>query len=463
MRRTLIAILTSTAVGCSPPVKTSESPLILLVSFDTTRADAIGAYGGEGAVTPNLDALAARGVRFDAAMTPLPTTLGSHTSMMSGLDTHGHGVPRNGVPVPESVPLVAEHLAAAGWDRIAAVGAIPLDARMGLNRGFRVYEDMGAAAKLGRTRRPGEKVNADILDALDAREGAEPVFVFAHYYDPHAPWVSAPQEVRDRFLSPKFRAEINGRERGHYLRMRNRRGHAIPERTVRAMRNLYLAQVHWTDKIFGELVSGLEARGLMDNALVIMTADHGEMLDEAHLGQVYTHGPDVDLPVTRVPMIIAGTGQFATPKGQVVSRRVRLQDIANTVMVQAGLAPTLGNGEDLATVWSGTAGAPPPHFAEATRTGIDPKEGKAAEGEWHNAHYERMVIDEDAMLVWTPWKGTDPQLYGLDMSQPPMEDGDKSARLKARLDLWDKAAVYSEVGEMDPEIEAGLRALGYFD
>ena len=134
--------LTAILCGCTTPVKVSESPLILLVSFDTTRADTIGAYGGEGAVTPNLDALADRGVRFDQAMTPLPTTLGSHTSMMSGLDTHGHGVPRNGVPVPESVPLLAEKLAAAGWDRIAAVGAIPLDARMGLNRGFRVYKDM---------------------------------------------------------------------------------------------------------------------------------------------------------------------------------------------------------------------------------------------------------------------------------------------------------------------------------
>ena len=461
--RTFVPIMLGLSLGCSFESKTSDAPLVLLVSFDTTRVDTIGAYGGEGAVTPNLDALASRGVRFDQAMTPLPTTLGSHTSMMSGLDTHGHGVPRNGVPVPESVPLLAEKLEAAGWDRIAAVGAIPLDAKMGLNRGFRVYKDMGVLAKFGRNRRPGEKVNADILEALDAREGDEPVFVFAHYYDPHAPWVSAPQEVRDRFVTPKFRAEINGYDRGHLLRLRTRSGREIPGRTIRAMRGLYLAQVHWTDKIFGELIAGLEARGLMRNALVIMTADHGEMLNETHLGQVYTHGPDVDLPVTRVPMIIAGTGQFETPKGQSVDRRVRLQDIANTVMVQVGLEPILGDGEDLASVWSGSAGPPPPHFAEATRSGLDPKLGKAAPGEWHNARYERMVIDEDAMLVWTPWKNKPPELYGLDKEQSRLEDVEKSTRLKTRLDTWDKAATFREVGEMDPEIEAGLRALGYFD
>jgi len=316
---------------------------------------------------------------------------------------------------------------------------------------------------VGRTRRGGEKVNADIFDALDAREGLEPVFLFVHYYDPHAPWVSAPQEVRDRFVSPKFKAEINGRDRGHFLRVRNRRGRGIPQRTVDSMRALYLAQVHWTDKIFGELMEGLEARGMLDNALVIMTADHGEMMDEAHLGQIYTHGPDVDLPVTRVPMIVAGTGQFQTPKGLVVDRRVRLQDIANTIMVTAGLAPTLGSGEDLAAIWGGKAGAPPPHFVEATRTGVDPLKGKAGPGQWHNIHYERGVVDEDAMLIYTPWLGEAPVLYEATAAQRSLEDPAKAARLKTKLDAWDKTASTEEVSEMDPETEAGLRALGYFD
>ena len=462
MLRSALALL-GLAIGCHSEPKRSPSPMILLVSFDTTRVDAIGAYGGEGALTPNLDQLAERGVRFDLAMTPLPTTLGSHTSMMSGLDTHGHGVPRNGVPVPAGVPLVAEQLQSAGWDRIAAVGAMPLDAKMGLDRGFRVYSDLGAAGLVGRTRRGGEKVNADIFDALDAREGQEPVFLFVHYYDPHAPWVSAPQEVRDRFVSPKFKAEINGRDRGHFLRVRNRRGRGIPQRTVDSMRALYLAQVHWTDKIFGELMAGLEARGMLDNALVIMTADHGEMMDEAHLGQIYTHGPDVDLPVTRVPMIVAGTGQFQTPKGLVVDRRVRLQDIANTIMVTAGLAPKLGSGEDLAAIWGGKAGAPPPHFVEATRTGVDPLKGKAGPGQWHNIHYERGVVDEDAMLIYTPWLGEAPVLYEATAAQRSLEDPAKAARLKTKLDAWDKTASTEEVSEMDPETEAGLRALGYFD
>ena len=77
---------------------------------------------------------------------------------------------------------------------------------------------------------------------------------------------------------------------------------------------------------------------------------------------------------------------------------MRLQDIANTVMVQAGLG--LGNGEDLETVWSGTAGDPP-RTSRRPRS-YWPKEGEGSADEWHNAHYERMIIDEEAMLVWTP-------------------------------------------------------------
>jgi arylsulfatase A-like enzyme len=122
--------------GCRS--KPAPGPLIVLASFDTTRVDSLSVYGGKGADTPVIDALASRGVRFEWALSPLPTTLGSHTSMMSGQDSHGHGVPRNGSPVPKDVPLLAEKLADAGWDRIAVVGAMPLESDMGHPKRFAI-------------------------------------------------------------------------------------------------------------------------------------------------------------------------------------------------------------------------------------------------------------------------------------------------------------------------------------
>jgi choline-sulfatase len=446
--------------GCRS--KPAPGPLIVLASFDTTRVDSLSVYGGKGADTPVIDALASRGVRFEWALSPLPTTLGSHTSMMSGQDSHGHGVPRNGSPVPKDVPLLAEKLADAGWDRIAVVGAMPLESDMGLDRGFRVYSDTEYSSWLGSPQRSADEVNEAALAALDKRPGGQPTFLFVHYYDPHSPWDAAPQEIRDRFVSPDFKVNRRGMNGLAVFRNRAQKGFGLKRARVDQTRKLYLAQVHWTDQQFGVLLDGLSERGLMDDTLVIMTADHGEMLDETHLGQVYTHGPDVDLPVIRVPMVIAGTGQFQTPT-KVVERRVRLQDIANTVLAAAGLPTDLGNGEDLETVWSGKAGPPPAHFAEATRSGVTKNKGKVTPDEWPNLMFERTVIHEDAMLVQTPWKKKAPVLYAIDSEQSKIQNPALVDSLEASLQAWDAAAPNTGAQEMDAETEAALRALGYLE
>ena len=451
------------SLGCTPEPPPVPGPIVVLASFDTTRVDSLSAYGGPDASTPNLDALAKRGVRFDWAMSSLPTTLGSHTTMMSGLDTHGHGVPRNGQPVPVDVPLLAEQLRDAGWDRIGVVGAMPLESDMGLDRGFRVYRDTEFSSWFGSPRKGADEVTDAALKAIDERPGGQPLFLFVHYYDPHSPWEAAPQEIRDKFVPSSFELDRGGMDGLEVFRTRARKGMKLKKERVEWARKLYLAQVHWTDQEFGRLLDGLEQRGLMKDSLVIMTADHGEMLNERRLGQVYTHGPDVDLPVIHVPMIVAGTGQFDVPSGQVVDRRVRLADIPNTVLSVAGVPGKLGNGEDLVTVWNGTAGPPPAHFAEATRSGLNMKLGKSAEGVWPNLQFERTVIDDDAMLVYTPWKEEPPELFEVTAKQAPIVNAEKAVKLKSALDAWDAAAPSEGAGEMDEATEEALRQLGYLE
>ena len=450
-------------LGCTTAVPPEPGPVVVLASFDTTRVDSISAYGGADASTPNLDALANRGVRFDWAMASLPTTLGSHTTMMSGMDTHGHGVPRNGQPVPKDVPLLAEQLAVAGWDRIAVVGAMPLESDMGLDRGFRVYKDTEFSSWFGSPRKGADEVTDAALKAIDERPGGQPLFLFVHYYDPHSPWEAAPQHIRDQFVSPDFDIDRGGLDGLEVFRTRARKGMKLKKSRVQQARKLYLAQVHWTDQEFGRLLDGLDQRGLMKDSLIIMTADHGEMLDERRLGQVYTHGPDVDLPVIHVPMIVAGRGMFDVPKGVAIERRVRLSDIPNTVLAAASIDARLGNGEDLAAVWSGTAGPPPAHFAEATRSGLNMRLGKSPEGVWPNLQFERTVIDDDSMLIYTPWTGEPSRLYAVNDEQTEVNDEEKSVRLRAALDAWDAVAPSTGAGAMDAETEQALRQLGYLE
>ena len=453
------------AVACTkeqPPAKGS-APLIVLASFDTTRADAIGAYGDPDAVTPVVDGLAANGVRFEWALATLPTTLGSHTSMMSGLDTHGHRVPSNGHPVPEDVPLLADRLADAGWDRIAVVGAMPLESDMGLDRGFRVYDDTEYASVLGKPRRTADEVTDKALAAIDARPSDKPTFLFVHYYDPHSPWEAAPQAIRDKFVPASFELDRKGFDGLEVFRQRARRGLKLKRERVEHARQLYLAQVHWTDEQFGRLLDGLKTRGLMDDSLVIMTSDHGEMLNERRLGQIYTHGPDVDLPVIRVPLVVSGTGKFATPKGQVVERQARLQDIANTVLTAAGLEANLGDGEDLAAAWRGELGPPGPHYAEATRSGLNKKLGKPEEGAWANIRFERTVVDSNLALIYTPWKDEPSALYTVSAEQPEVTNPEETVRMRGLLDAWDATAPSGQTHQIDESTAEALKLLGYIE
>jgi len=334
---------------------------------------------------------------------------------------------------------------------------------MGLDRGFRVYKDTEYSSWFGSPRKTADEVTDAALKAVDERPGGEPLFLFVHYYDPHSPWESAPQAIRDQFVPADFNLDRGGLVGLDVFRNRVRKGMGLSRKRVRQARQLYLAQVHWTDEQFGRLIDGLETRGLMDDSLIIMTADHGEMLNERRLGQVYTHGPDVDLPVIHVPMIIAGKGRFETPKGTVVERRVRLADLASTVLGAAGIEGKMGHGEDLARVWAGEADPPPVHFAEATRSGVDFKKGKTAEGVWPNLDFERTVIDGDVMLVYTPWRSEPPTLFSVSPEQPSIEDPEKVIQLKAALDAWDAAAPNEGASEMDAETEEALRQLGYLD
>ena len=121
---------------------TRQAERVVLISIDTLSADHVGAYGALDAHTPTLDAIAAAGVRFDAAISPAPLTLPSHATLMTGLDPPEHGVRHNGVfRLEEEIPTLAEGLRSAGFETAAFVGAFVLARQFGLARGFQHYDD----------------------------------------------------------------------------------------------------------------------------------------------------------------------------------------------------------------------------------------------------------------------------------------------------------------------------------
>src|SRR5262245_49372107 len=122
---------------------------VLLITLDTTRADHLGCYGAGYAETPCIDRLAKEGVLFETVIAPVPTTLPSHTSIMTGLYPFAHGARDNGIfRVGPQAETLAEMLAQQGYRTGAVVSAFVLDSQFGLDQGFASYDDKVSSTAL---------------------------------------------------------------------------------------------------------------------------------------------------------------------------------------------------------------------------------------------------------------------------------------------------------------------------
>ncbi len=301
-----------------PPAPATPRTIVLL-TLDTLRRDRPGCYGG-GVPTPALDGLATRGVRFDDVRAPAPLTLPSHTTMLTGLPPSLHGRRTNSAPriPPRSARVwrtVAERFEEAGRCAGAFVSAGPLAARYGLDAGFSTYDDegLGDLSQPTYKQRPGADTVARALRWVRARRADEPLFLWVHLFEPHAPY--APD---------------------------------------------YDADVRLADQVVGGLIDGLAAAGRGD-AAILWTSDHGEALGDD--GEA-SHGYLLPESVLRVPLVLVAPGRL--PPG-VRRDPATLADVAPTLLSLGGLdpgttaSPEVGHGRDLLT---GDAPADRPRVSE---------------------------------------------------------------------------------------------------
>jgi arylsulfatase A-like enzyme/Flp pilus assembly protein TadD len=297
-----LAVLVFAGAGTSaaaPSAPSAPRRSIVLITLDTTRADHLGSYGWKPARTPNLDALAARGTRFARCDTAAPVTLPSHATILTGLFPPRTGVRDNGTFVlADRVETLAERLAAHGYDTAAAVSAIVLARRHGLNQGFRVYDDdLGAGYDAGTevAERQAEPTTASAL-AIAAKL-KPPFFLWVHYYDPH-------EEYRP---PTRLAASMGGPTR------------------------LYDAEIAAVDEQIGVLLSKLPK-----DVDVAVVGDHGEMMGEH--GELH-HGLLLYRAARRVPLILAGPG---VPAGRTQECLVRTADVTPTLLELAGVPVPAG-------------------------------------------------------------------------------------------------------------------------
>jgi arylsulfatase A-like enzyme len=290
-----------------------ERPNVVIIVIDTTRADRFAA-----AQTPNLDAWAQQGAVFKAATAPMPLTGPSHASLFTAKYPRSHGLLTNGWILADLEVTLAEILGQHGYTTAAFISAFVLNAgASGMQQGFQTYDDnlapLGRYASLTVMRLTnfllGGSLKERRADATTRRVLAwigptapQPFFLWVHYFDPHSPY--DPPPPYDRLYEPADQSE-----------------------TARMLAR-YDGEITFTDAQAGHLLNQLAAAGLMDNTILVVTADHGESFGEQQ--GYFGHGEYLYEPATHVPLILYYPP--AIKAGTVVESTVQVLDITPTIL-----------------------------------------------------------------------------------------------------------------------------------
>jgi arylsulfatase len=310
---------------------------VLLITVDTLRADFVHSYGFAAETTPNIDALAARGVLFETAVAASTATVPAHASIMTSRWVREHSVgPWNGATRLEGLSTLAEAFHAAGYETAAFVSNVVLKARTGLDRGFDHYDDDLPEGETNRGmyfERVAPETVARAGAWLEARTETRtgPFFVWVHLQDPHGPytppepWSRVVDEVRLRTAKELPILGVN-RGRGGIPRYQELPG----ERRAARYAGLYAGEIALTDHSIGELLSVAETAA-SGGLVVALTADHGESLDED--GFFFQHGHATTPEQARVPLVVVAPGVPPRRVAGVVGH----VDLAPTLLELAGL------------------------------------------------------------------------------------------------------------------------------
>lgn len=437
------------------PSLDSEGPNVLLITWDTTRPDRLQPYGGP-AQTPVLQRLADEGALFEQAIAPAPLTEPSHLALLTGQRTTTTGVLSNGTKIGEQPSMV--HWAFSQMDvrTGAVVSGFPLHGKYGWEAGWDVYDDDFGDVP-GMHRLTLFKLTDEIFlpaNTLRERKGVSAVdrslrflkrhergrwFLWVHFFDPHAPY-----EASDLATAPTDGPAL---ELPQYWPPPHKR-----ITSTEWLTQAYDDELAHTDQLTGQLIAWLEVHELLDNTLVVMTADHGESLTEH--GVLFDHGDDLFDPSLRVPLILRGPGVQA---GTVVPCQLSTIDVIPTLRQMAVLPAQDSDGQAFSEwlqgatcsdrpVLSSTIGA---RFVEVPPVDLSLRTPEAKYLRLDQERGERLydlVEDPDESKDFAPER---PESVDL---------------LSERMDaVLDGQAVKLKGPEMDAQTLEALRALGYVD
>lgn len=444
-------VLLALLAGCG--AKDELPPNILLISIDSLRADHLGCYGYERPTSPAIDALAEEGVVFEEAISQAPWTLPSHASLLTSLYGRTHQTNDISRQLPHGIPTLSGTLSEAGYETSAVVSGTFMQTRFGLNSGFAHYDD--DIAQFDHRRSHEAVTSPEIQRKAEALlSGAqEPFMLFLHYWDVHYDY--APPPPYDTKFDPDYTGKVSSK--GFLKNKRIEAG--MPAADLDHVVALYDGEIAWVDEHIGRLLATLEATGLDERTIVILTADHGDEFFE-HGGKGHSHSLYREL--VNVPLIVRGPGVTA---GGRVSTPVELIDIMPTVLELTGVrAPDGLQGRRLGAALSGGGLPAQPVFSETTRARV--KKPDPWRESWSVQHDAMKLIRHGKGPSGEPARAT--ELYDLAADAKELSSlGPSDARggqLEAALERW-LARTPLGPGALNRGVDAGtikqLRAHGY--
>ncbi len=419
-------------VGPWPQGEAPDSPDIVLITLDTTRADHLDH-------APFLSALAAEGARFDEARAPAPLTQPAHASVLTGLQPPFHGFRQQGDALAD-VPTVAQHLQEAGWATAAVVGSHVLSRRFGLDRGFAWYDDqVPGLARLDHVHKPfynrviRETVPLLAWDLL----GGDPWLLL-----PGARWGRSPARTAHQVTEAAVRALAQAPADRPLLLWVHYWDPHIPYAPPAGQG--YAAEVSYMDQALGRLLEEVE-RVRPGPRWVFAVGDHGEALGEhgieGHTGSLHEE-------VLRVPLVVTGPEVRARTR---VTDPVTLADLGPTLLEAAGQRPPEGlHGQSLLPLLRGEPALERGFYAH--RPALHGEEG--GEQAWRQGRWKLILGPGGARLYDLQ---SDPhEARDLAEQRPEVVRG-----LQREVESW--RATWPELDSAEPLEQEALRALGYLD
>ncbi len=300
-------------------------PNIVLIVMDTVRADALGGELAGSPVTPHLDRLLAEGTSFSNAFANAPWTVPSHATLFTGLYPHRHGSVHERFALDERLETVAEILSGKGYSTCGITSNPWLRERGGFGQGFEAYEEV--YRHLNEAVDKGASLATDkAVEWVSAGAGGDrPFFLFVNYIDAHLPY-APPAAILESmgFDEQKLaRSDFSVRQAEEII---GRKGVA-GEEEVELARTLYRLEIAYVDRKLGELIRFLEESEVLDETLLVVTADHGE-----HLAEHGLMGHEFSLydELLRVPLILRLPGRVRA--GLRVEAPVSHVDVLPTIL-----------------------------------------------------------------------------------------------------------------------------------